>query len=414
FNPRLNDPTLLTDDPLTIVSKGFADTNYWTTSGTTTISSNQTTNVVSNGSAVNQQITANQFAFGQAYIGVTDNLTSTTAYAVIHNGSSYFQALWDPTINNRRFTFNDGMGVKRGIEYAASGYVTTDRSLTDRGYVLGAKTFTGSQTFRAGTAAAGTAPLYLQAGTALTTPADGALEYHSSHLYFTIGSTRYQLDQQPLGILETADGNYGIGDLAVDAITTGDWNTGAGYQALTSVQTGNHNVAFGSNALQNLISGNENVAIGNSALYDAEGTGNVAIGYSALGSTTGVFSGNYNIAIGRAAGYANQITTGAQNVIIGYAANVPSLTASGQLSIQNAIYGASNTGSGVTDSTGTIGIYISAPTASLDIIGSTTAKASLRIRSGTAPTTPNSGDMWFDGTNLKFYDGTTTRTITWT
>jgi hypothetical protein len=49
---------------------------------------------------------------------------------------------------------------------------------------------------KSGTAAANTAPLKLTTGTALTTPEDGALEYHSSHLYFTIGSTRYQLDQQ--------------------------------------------------------------------------------------------------------------------------------------------------------------------------------------------------------------------------
>lgn len=51
----------------------------------------------------------------------------------------------------------------------------------------------------AGTATAGSAPLKLTTGTALTTPADGALEYHSSHLFFTIGSTRYQLDQQSGG-----------------------------------------------------------------------------------------------------------------------------------------------------------------------------------------------------------------------
>lgn len=48
----------------------------------------------------------------------------------------------------------------------------------------------------AGTTTANTAPLKLTTGTALTTPEDGAIEYHSSHLYFTIGSTRYQLDQQ--------------------------------------------------------------------------------------------------------------------------------------------------------------------------------------------------------------------------
>jgi len=48
----------------------------------------------------------------------------------------------------------------------------------------------------AGTAAAGTAPIKLNSGVALTTPEDGAIEYHGSHIYFTIGSTRYQLDQQ--------------------------------------------------------------------------------------------------------------------------------------------------------------------------------------------------------------------------
>ena len=46
----------------------------------------------------------------------------------------------------------------------------------------------------AGTATANTAPLKFTSGTALTTPENGAIEYHSSHLYFTDGGTRYQLD----------------------------------------------------------------------------------------------------------------------------------------------------------------------------------------------------------------------------
>ena len=45
---------------------------------------------------------------------------------------------------------------------------------------------------------------------------------------------------------------------------------------------------------------------------------------------------------------------------------------------------------------------------------STTSKAGLRIPSGTAPTSPTSGDFWYDGTNLKFRNGTTTQTLTWT
>ncbi len=50
-----------------------------------------------------------------------------------------------------------------------------------------------------GTTSANTAPIKFTSGVGLTTPEDGAMEYHNSHLYFTIGSTRYQLDQQGAG-----------------------------------------------------------------------------------------------------------------------------------------------------------------------------------------------------------------------
>lgn len=51
----------------------------------------------------------------------------------------------------------------------------------------------------AGTATASTAPIKLTTWVALTTPEDWVIEYYSSHLYFTIWSTRYQLDQQTWG-----------------------------------------------------------------------------------------------------------------------------------------------------------------------------------------------------------------------
>lgn len=44
---------------------------------------------------------------------------------------------------------------------------------------------------------------------------------------------------------------------------------------------------------------------------------------------------------------------------------------------------------------------------------SSTTRAGLNIPSGTAPTAPTSGDMWYDGSALKFRDGSTTRTMTW-
>lgn len=54
----------------------------------------------------------------------------------------------------------------------------------------------------AGQAAANKAPLKFTSGTALTTPEDGAVEYHSSALWFTVGATRYAL-----GLLGATSGN---------------------------------------------------------------------------------------------------------------------------------------------------------------------------------------------------------------
>lgn len=52
------------------------------------------------------------------------------------------------------------------------------------------------------------------------------------------------------------------------------------------------------------------------------------------------------------------------------------------------------------------------PTAYIDAAASTTAAASIRIRSGTAPSSPNDGDIWYDGTNVKIRVGGTTKTFT--
>lgn len=49
---------------------------------------------------------------------------------------------------------------------------------------------------------------------------------------------------------------------------------------------------------------------------------------------------------------------------------------------------------------GLVAVGGNTPTAWLDVRASTTARASLRIRSGVAPTSPNDGDIWFDGTHF--------------
>ena len=73
--------------------------------------------------------------------------------------------------------------------------------------------------------------------------------------------------------------------------------------------------------------------------------------------------------------------------------------------------GASSPSMMLQSSTGYIGIGTT-PGAAVDLSASTTSRASLRIRSGTAPTSPNDGDIWFDGTNYKCRIGGVTKTFT--
>lgn len=63
--------------------------------------------------------------------------------------------------------------------------------------------------------------------------------------------------------------------------------------------------------------------------------------------------------------------------------------------------------------TGFLGIGTTSPTAYLDLPASTTSAASLRIRTGTAPTSPNSGDVWHDSTQntLSYYAAGVEQTV---
>lgn len=66
----------------------------------------------------------------------------------------------------------------------------------------------------------------------------------------------------------------------------------------------------------------------------------------------------------------------------------------------------------INDAGGVCSIGHSLPTAAVDVAASTTARSAFRIRSGVAPTTPNDGDIWYDGTALKIRIGGITRTVT--
>lgn len=52
-----------------------------------------------------------------------------------------------------------------------------------------------------------------------------------------------------------------------------------------------------------------------------------------------------------------------------------------------------------------VGVNNTSPTALFDLAASTATRASLRIRAGTAPSSPNAGEIYFNGTNFFGYNG---------
>jgi len=89
-----------------------------------------------------------------------------------------------------------------------------------------------------------------------------------------------------------------------------------------------------------------------------------------------------------------------------YLGNVLTNNTSGTYSLN----GTNQTLSSVED--GKHGFGVASPTSVVDIAASTTSRASLRLRSGVAPTSPNDGDVWFDGTAFKVRIAGVTKTIT--
>lgn len=208
--------------------------------------------------------------------------------------------------------------------------------------------------------------------------------------------------------------NIYLGGAGTFAGSGGSRNIGVGGQALATI-SGFDNVALGYQALANSGNTQQCVAIGTAALGGASAVAtqnNVAIGFQTMMQCTAnvnVFvgascnpngTGAGNTGIGNAAGAAltsgvantflgsgvSFVTSGSNNVTIGSSCQVPSATANGQLSIQNAIYGTGNTAIGSTPGTGKIGINNNAPTYTFDVltgnVGVGTTGFGLRVKEG--------------------------------
>lgn len=366
-----------------------------------------------------------------------------TRYNVLLNnyGLSGGQTVVGGTAASNALTLSSTSNATKGnILFGTSAYDEVNNRLG-----VGTTSPTAALHLKAGTAAASTAPLKLTSGTNLTTAEAGAMEYNGSSLLFTPtttagrsgvvmydaqGNVYSQLAKGATAFSASNTGNVLLGNGA-GAAMTGSYPTNAiaiGYQALNRmigssnpignigigteagayITNGSQNILIGTYAGtragfgEGLATGGQNIGIGYEVLTRTSGSYNISAGYNALRFVT---SGNGNIGIGYLVGDA--LTTGSKNVAIGYDIDTQSASADGQLTIQNAIFGTGNTGTGTTASTGNIGIYTVAPSARLHLpAGSATAStAPLKLTSGTLNTTPEAGSVEYL-TNL--YYGTTT------
>jgi hypothetical protein len=142
----------------------------------------------------------------------------------------------------------------------------------------------------------------------------GNFTANPSFVAFNTGIGSNALQSLTSGYVNTA-----VGGAAMNKNTTGYYNTAVGYGSLLLNTTGSYNTAIGSGAMADNVDGSQNTAIGLSALsiYPG-GTGNIAIGPFALqggNCAAACAAGNYNVAIGRLAGY--EFLGGSSNILLG-------------------------------------------------------------------------------------------------
>lgn len=93
-------------------------------------------------------------------------------------------------------------------------------------------------------------------------------------------------------------------------------------------------------------------------------------------------------------------------IVSGTSANGLVLTATGDLHL------AGGSSKGITLTATTVSIHKTLG-AILTTVAPGSSTASINLNPGGTPSSPNDGDMWYDGSNIKFRNGASTKTITW-
>jgi len=168
-------------------------------------------------------------------------------------------------------------------------------------------TLTGTLTLRAGTATAGTAPLYLTSGTNLTAAAAGAVEFDGTNLFFTPSSTR-----KTIAFTDSAMSGNTTGSAATLTNTRSLWGQSFNGSALVTGIISGATQVIGTAGTNFVLKGSDfNATTGTAPgtyIYGSEAT--AATGNAQAGSVY-IYSG----ASGSGSGTAGSINIGSGEVI---------------------------------------------------------------------------------------------------
>jgi len=195
------------------------------------------------------------------------------------------------------------------------------------------------------------------AGSSINSGSDNVLIGSQAGDALTTGSSNVAIGKNALSIEDTTGNNVAVGHEALKNQNAGSnaFNVAVGYEAGDEVTTAAKVALIGGQAGTNLTTGGNNVAIGYRALQtEDEAARAVAIGVEALQSQDSGTSNSHNMAIGFRAGHdvstgventilgalagnsgTNDLTTGSNNIIIGYNAAASAVDVSNEVTIGN-------------------------------------------------------------------------------
>ena len=337
-------------------------------------------------SALNYSSSPDSFAIGASAL----NYGNTVDFFTIGTGLGYNNA-----------STGDGLSVIQGFNYTNSGGANFQIWIPGNVSInLASGSPTGLLDIAAGVITPGGAPIKLHAGSLLTTPEAGAIEFDGTHYYGTIGSTRTQFDN--LGVTNglTITGNNILLGGTLTGITqllTG----GNVFRIRDSTTDPGHNLQHTFlNAQYIMIGDSLNSFSSRIEMQDGNAAG---IGMRFINNTnlagTGMLSWQMfnGVSINPSINFMNN-----GNIII--ASVVNPIDDGTPIQIKSLMSTTSPVGIGVSGASITAHLHVSAGT-------SAAGNAPIKLNAGPLLTTPETGVFEFDGTHLYFTIGVTRTTL---